>query len=624
VSEHKQLGFWATFCIAAGAMISSGLFVLPGLAFSMAGPGVILAYGLAGLLVLPALFCQAELVSAMPKAGGSYFHIERSLGTLAGTFAGLAGWFAISLKAAFALVGMGAFLELISPGANLFGLGWEWTIKLTAVALSVLFTAVNCLTVKGAGRLQIFLVVPLLGVLVTFVGWGLGGEAVRHTRFAGFADAGLWTILATSGLVFISFGGLTATANVAGEVRNGARTLPRAMIAALAVVAVLYVAAMFVTVGVTDADVLDGSLTPLSDAARTFAGAPGAIVLAAAAILAYITTANGGILEASRAPAAMAADSLLPSWLAARSHRGVPVIGVLATGAFMVAVLLALSIEDLVKVASTVLLLLYVMICLAVLIMRTSRIQNYRPVFRSPAQPWMSLAGIVIYFTLIADMGVVPLTTTAAFFIAGAVWYCLYVRPRTRRESALVHWVKNIVAPDIRRSGLEDELRQIAVERDEIVHDRFDHLVKDCPIIDMYGPATLEEMFAEVAAVLVDRVGMSKADLLAAFKHREQAGSTMVRPGVAIPHVIVPGRHVFEIVLVRCRRGVIVAEDQPHIKTAFVLVGSDDERNYHLRALMAIAHIIESPNFIERWLEAMDVEHLRDLVLLVERQRDAT
>jgi amino acid transporter/mannitol/fructose-specific phosphotransferase system IIA component (Ntr-type) len=603
-------------------MISSGLFVLPGLAFGMSGPAIILAYGLAGFLVLPALFCQAELVSAMPKAGGSYFHIERSLGTLAGTFAGLAGWFAISLKAAFALIGMGAFLELIWPEANVFGIQGDWLIKLTAAALSIIFTVVNCLTVKGAGRLQIFMVIPLLVVLVGFVGWGMGGGAVHHSRFAGFADAGVWKILATSGLVFISFGGLTATANVAGEVRNGARTLPRAMISALVVVAILYMAAIFVVVGVTDAGNLSGSLTPLSDAARTFAGPPGAIVLAVAAILAYITTANGGILEASRAPAAMAADSLLPGTLARKSHRGVPVAGVLATGAFMVIVLLALSIENLVKVASTVLLLLYVMICLSVLIMRTSRIQNYRPVFRSPAQPWLSLAGIVIYFVLIADMGLVPLATTGAFFLAGAAWYVIYVRPRTRRESALVHWVKSIVAPDIRRSNLEDELRQIAVERDEIVHDRFDHLIKDCAIIDMRGPATLDEMFREVAAALADRVNLSEEKLFCALKQREQAGSTIVRPGVAIPHVIVPGHHIFDIVLVRCRGGVVVSEDEPYIKTAFVLVGSEDERNYHLRALMAIAHVVESENFLTRWQQAPDAEHLRDLVLLVDRQRD--
>ena len=77
------------FSIAAGAMISSGLFVLPGLAFAKSGPAVILAYAIAGVLIIPAMLAKAELATAMPRAGGTYFFIERSLGPLAGTIAGL-------------------------------------------------------------------------------------------------------------------------------------------------------------------------------------------------------------------------------------------------------------------------------------------------------------------------------------------------------------------------------------------------------------------------------------------------------------------------------------------------------------------------------------------------------
>ena len=81
----RKLTFWPVFCIASGAMISSGLFVLPGQAFKMSGPAVVLAYALAALLVIPALVSKAELATAMPKSGGDYFYVERSLGTLAGT-----------------------------------------------------------------------------------------------------------------------------------------------------------------------------------------------------------------------------------------------------------------------------------------------------------------------------------------------------------------------------------------------------------------------------------------------------------------------------------------------------------------------------------------------------------
>ena len=109
----KDLGLVDVFAIAAGAMISSGLFVLPGIAFQKAGPAMILSYVLAGLLVIPAMLSKAELATAMPKAGGSYFFVERSLGPLLGTVAGLLSWFSLALKAAFALVGIGALSVLL-------------------------------------------------------------------------------------------------------------------------------------------------------------------------------------------------------------------------------------------------------------------------------------------------------------------------------------------------------------------------------------------------------------------------------------------------------------------------------------------------------------------------------
>jgi basic amino acid/polyamine antiporter, APA family len=617
MSVHKQLGFWETFCIAAGAMISSGLFVLPGLAFATAGPAVIFSYGLAGLMVIPALLCQAELATAMPRAGGNYLHVERSLGTFAGTFAGLASWFAIALKAAFALLGMGAFARLVWPDLP------DGTMKLVALGGCGLFTLLNVLTVKGVGRFQVFMVGVLLAVLIAFVGGGATGGSMQVEHFRGFFDAGAKNVLAAAGLVFVSFGGLLGVANIAGEVRRPGRTLPKAMFAALAVVTVLYVAAVLVTVGVTEPEVLAGNLTPLSLAAETFWGRAGLIILAAAAMLAYITTANGAILEASRAPLAMSSDNLLPPVMTRSRANGVPWVAVLVTGAFMAVVIAALSLENLVKVASTMLLLLYLLTCLAVVVLRTSRIQNYRPPFRVPFYPYMPLAGIVMYVVLIADMGVVPLATTGAFAAAGLVWYFAYVRRRTQRQSALVYLVRKIVSREFQRSDLEDELRHIATERDEISHDRFDRLLRETPILDLAGPTSKDKLFARAAELLADRIGLDAADIVSRLAGREKQSSTVLQPGLAVPHIIVPGENIFEILPVRCKGGIIFDPDAPYVKTCFLLLGSSDERNYHLRALMAIAQIVQEKGFLDRWLTADDAEHLRDLLLMSDRSRDA-
>lgn len=622
---ERKLGFWGVFCIAGGAMISSGLFVLPALAYAQAGPAVVLAYALAAVLVIPAMLAKAELATAMPRSGGSYFFIERSMGALPGTLAGLANWLSIALKSSFALIGIGVFAELV-----FVQFGWgppgEITIKAIAIGFCVLFGVLNLLSVKATGRLQILLVAVLLGVLAFYIIAGM--PATRHDSFKGFMDKGPWAVLGTAGLVFVSFGGLTKVASVAEEVRRPGRNIPGGMILAVVVVSVVYVAAVFVTVGVMgESGLRAGDRMPLSSAAGMFAGRAGVILLAVAAVLAFFTTANGGILAASRSPLAMSRDRLLPGVLGRISGRlGTPYVSILATIGFMIIVIAALSIENLVKFASTMMLMLFVLINIAVLIMRGSRIQNYRPLFRAPGYPWVQLAGVAIYVFLIVEMGAtmhwVPLLITGAFVAGGVLWYAIYVRPRIVRESALVYMVKRAVSRDIRRSGLEEELKQIALERDQIVHDRFDHLISRCEILDIPGPISSDDMFRRIAEALAPRLGMDPAALLEKFRQREQESSTVIQPGLAIPHVVVDGERLFDVALVRCQAGVAFPGHEDPVRTVFVLVGSADERNYHLRALMAIASIVQERAFARRWLSAPEAEHLRDLVLLSGRTRD--
>ena len=612
---QRRFGFWGVFCIASGAMISSGLFVLPGLVFIKAGAAIVLSYAFAGVLVIPALFSQAELATAMPRSGGSYFFIERSMGALPGMLAGLANWLSIALKSAFALIGIGAFARLVWPGSP------DWAIKAVAIGCCVLFAGLNLLSVRGVGWFQGAMVAALLGILAVFVLAGM--PAVRHAHFANFMDRGFLRIVSTAGMVFVSYGGLTKVASVAGEVRHPGRNVPLGMFAAVLVVTGLYVAAVFVVVGVLTPERLAGNLTPLSLAAEQFLGRGGLILLAVAAMLAFVTTGNSGILTASRSPMAMSHDGLLPAALQRVSRRfGTPWVSILLTAAFMIAVIAGLPIAELVKAASTMMLMLFVLVNLAVVIMRHSGIQNYRPLYRSPFYPWLQVAGIAVYLLLIADMGTVPLLVTGLFLLVGVAWYVFYVGTRIARESALVYLVKGIVSRDIYRSRLEEELKQIALERDEVVHDRFDQLISACEILDLPGSVTADELFARSAAALAPRLGMREADLLDALRQREAQSSTVIQPGLAIPHLIIDGTRRFDVLLVRCRDGAVFPGRAQPVHAAFILVGTRDERNYHLRALMAIAHIVQEDGFLDRWRAAPSVEHLRDIVLLSGRQRD--
>ena len=630
MSLARRLGFWSVFCIASGAMISSGLFVLPGQAFTVCGPAVVLAYALAALMVIPALLSKAELATAMPKSGGSYFFVERSMGALSGTVAGLAAWLSLALKSAFAMIGIGAFAQLIWPHADLTPFQWEWMVKGVAIGCCVLFMLLNILSVKVTGGVQIAMVVGLLAVLGIFVVTGLP-NVQQHPNYDNFLADGFGNVFAASALVFVSFGGLTKVASIAEEIQKPGRNIPRAMLAAYVTVSLLYVAAVFVVVGVVDKGKLGGgaygNMTPLSTAAGNFLGREGLTLLSVAAILAFVTTGNSGILAASRGPMAMSRDGFLPAVFAKTSRRfGTPHVSIVVTAVFMIAMIAFLSIADLIKVASTMMLLLFLLVNVAVLIMRGSRIQNYRPAYHSPFFPWMQLIGVGLYAALIvvlaAKLGLTPLVTAGAFILAAVLWFLFYVRPRVSSESALVYAVRRLVAKEMRHTKLEAELREIALERDEVVHDRFDRLVQECEILDLPVKTSAGALFATVADVLAQRLDTDRQTLLAKLETREEQSSTVIQPGLAIPHIVLDGTGLFELLVVRCRQGVVFSPEQSPIQTAFILVGSEDERNYHLRALMAIAEIVQEDGFMDRWLAAHEAEHLRDILLLSRRRRD--
>lgn len=618
----RHLGLFDVFSVAAGAMISSGLFILPAIAYRKTGPGMIISYFLASILIIPSVLSKAELSTAMPRSGGTYFFIERSLGPIGGLFSGMAAWSSLALKSAFAIVGMALLLEvLLETYLNTYLS--DAYIKVFAVICCIAFTVLNTISVKHTSRLQDMLVTILLVILAGFV--GIGAPSVDVTRFKGFIDSGLGTILATTGLVFISYGGLTHVADIAEEVQHPGKNLPRGIILAWLVVSTLYVLVITVTVGVLNGDQLASSNAPISLAAGEFSGPAGFIVLSLAAGAAYITTANGGILASSRSPMAMSRDQLLPPVLARIHPRfGTPNVSILITCLFMVAAISFLDIVSLVKTASTLMITLFILDNASVIIMRESKIQSYRPRFKSPLYPWIQIFAIIAYAVIIVDMGAMPLTITAVFFGLSTAWYFLYVRKRVSRASAVMHIVERVTDIQLRTVTLENELRDILLERDDIIADQFDHLVSKCEILDIEGQQPAEKVFRKASQILAERLGTEEFVLFEKFLHREGQTSTVIQPGLAIPHIIVEGHNKFDILLVRATEGIIFPNTDEPVKAMFILAGSPDERNYHLRALMAIAQIAQHKDFEHKWLTARDTETMRNLILLSKRKRDAT
>ena len=605
----KELNLLDVFCIASGAMISSGLFILPGLAHAQAGPAVIISYLLAGLLAMTGMLSQAELVSAMPKAGGTYFYVTRSMGPAVGTVDGLIEWFSLSLKSAFALVGMAAFTVLI---INI-------NVHIIALTLCLVFIVINICGIKGAGRTQVFLVLGLLAVLFIYIIRGL--PAIKIQYFEPFAAEGAAAIFSTAGFVFVSYGGLLKVTSIAEEVKDPGRTIPLGMIFSLILVTILYILVVFVTSGVLGATELNHSLTPISDGAYVFMGQGGRIALSIAAILAFISTANAGIMAASRYPLALSRDGILPDVLGKIHPRfKTPHIAILITGAFMI-VALFLKLNVLVEVASTVLILAYIFSCLSVIILRESHLQNYQPRFHAPLYPWIQIIGIIGLGFLLFEMGREALFISSILILSGLFVYWFYGRIRTEREYALLHLIERITAKELTTRSLETELKEIITERDDIIKDRFDRIIEESIVIDMENAAKINEFFQLAADTLSEKIKVPSEILLKKFNEREKESTTAISPTLAIPHIIIEGENKFTILLARCRKGIVFSKDTPKVEAVFVLVGTKDERNFHLRALAAIAQVAQDPHFEKRWIAAKSKEALRDIILLGKRRR---
>jgi amino acid transporter len=613
----RHLGGIDVFCIAAGAMISSGLFVLPTLVYAKVGPAVILVYILAGIIILPALFAKAELATAMPRAGGGYFFIERSMGSGAGTIGGFASWFSISLKSAFALVGIGVFATLINPNVT------DWQIKFIAIGFCVFFTILNLISVKLTGRFQVFFIILLVIFLFLYI--FRGAMSLNVHSYIPFMPFGKRALLAAIGMVFISFGGLTKVASIGEEVRNPAKNIPYGMILAFCMVLLLYGLTLFVTVGVLDKHELAHSLTPLSTGGYKIFGTVGSIIMAFAGMLAFVSTANAGILSASRFPMAMSRDQLLPEAFAKVNKRfNTPHISIISTGIFMLMVILFLNLENLVKVASTMKIMLFMFMILACIIMRESRILNYKPTFTSPLYPWLQIIGFIAYGFFLYEMGSVALLATGGFILVSILWHKIYIREIRMRKSALIHIIERVTAKDIAGDSLGTELREILKERDRIVEDRFDKLVKECDITDIGKQSTIIEFFTIVANKIAKRLNIDAKQLFDSLIAREKESTTVIRPGLAIPHITIDGEHKFELFIARCEAGINFTETSLPVYAAFVLAGSRDERNFHLCALSAIAQIAQDVNFDKDWLRAKNIEELRDIILLAQRHREET
>ncbi|MBK5200816.1 MAG: amino acid permease [Spirochaetaceae bacterium] len=592
----REVNFFGVFSLAVGSMISSGIFILPSLAFARSGPSAIASYVIAGILAMVGSFAIIELATAMPKAGGDYYFINRSLGPLLGTFSGILGWLALSLKSAFAVFGICEVIYIL--------IGVNQVISAAFVVL--FFVLLNFRGAKEAARLQIILVAFLLLLLFAFVGISL--PSIDAERYSPFFTNGTGTTFLTAGFVFISFGGLLKVANLAEEIENPKRNIPLGMISSIIVVTILYALVMVALTGILTPEQFSSSLAPVADAAGIKMGKAGYILMTIAASFAFITTANAGILASSRYPFSLARDGLLPGIFVKTNKKGMPIVAITITG-IIIFVSLLFDLVSLVKVASAVILVSYVLTNISVLVLRESKLKSYKPTFIAPMYPFLQITSILIFSYLIINMGTSVIQITIMLIIGCILLYIFYGNKNSTGESAFLHLLRRIADERLTNQLLETELEEIVNQRDGL-YEEFKPILENAKVFEIEGYCDFEDMLEDIFSDKKNCYKLDKDYVVSEFIKREEEGSTVLNDEVAIPHIITDKVDEMKLIIVRNKDGIKFNRQDSNVKAIFCLIGRIEDRDKHLLSISMIARKARETEFFESWMN----DSLEDII----------
>jgi mannitol/fructose-specific phosphotransferase system IIA component (Ntr-type) len=345
------------------------------------------------------------------------------------------------------------------------------------------------------------------------------------------------------------------------------------------------------------------------------------VAVTIAAMLAFVSTANAGIMAASRYPLALSRDGLLPEFVSKVSKKfKTPVTSIILTGGF-ITFSLVLPLETLAKTASAVILMTYILTNLSVIILRESNVVNYKPTFNAPFYPWVQIFIVMTFSYFISKLGYGAIETSLALIFLSIVIYFNYGKKNASQEYAFLHLLLRITENLKLEHDLESELRDIIHERDSVELDEFDKLVKNAVILDLNGPLTLDELFEIEAERLENTLKIQKDELIHLFNERERESSTAITEFTAIPHIVLEKEDLFNLVVIRCKQGIRFNDKKDSIKAVFLFISSSGVRKTHLRTLASIAALTREEDFEEKWMGAKNENYLRDIILLSKRKR---
>ena len=435
---ERTVGLSGAVTIGTGTMIGAGIFVFPGLAAGRAGPAAAVSFAIGAVIALLVALPTSELATAMPKSGGGYYFVSRGLGALPGAIVGIGLTFGLIFATAFYLVGFGEYAVALLVEAGVIGsvgvsVGPIRLVLALGIVFGVLLTVLSVFGTENVESLQNAVVGVLLAILVVFLtlsGLDLVGVRGESRATTAFAPRGYGPILTTTALVFTSYLGFAQIATVAEDIVEPDRNLPLSMVGSVVLVGVFYVVTLLIA-GYTfePSTIAEMGETAIVNVAEAYLGVIGAIAILIGGLLATVSSANASILSASRALYGLSSDALAPE-TAARVNRqyNTPHFALGFVGGVTVVLVAFGRTEVLAEVASFLHLILYGLICVALLVIRRRDPDWYDPSFRCPGYPFVPIVGGVASFALILYMQQLSQALGVIISVVAVAWYLLYAR----------------------------------------------------------------------------------------------------------------------------------------------------------------------------------------------------
>ncbi|MBY9001409.1 MAG: amino acid permease [Candidatus Heimdallarchaeota archaeon] len=364
VELSKELGLKEALGIAIGALIGGGVFSVLGLVIYDSGPAAFLAFLLAGVVSTFTAYSYVHLALKYPKAGGAFIYVQEAFKKkwLSGSL-GILLWFGYSFSVSLYAMTFGRYLGEVWP---LFGeCFWPFFgVSVSAFIFQILsvliFIGLNMIGVKESSRAQNVLVLTKVIILVLYI--VVGTFAVESSNFVPFLPNGVFPLIASSVLIFVSMEGFEILSNSVEEMKNPERDLKLGMYISIIVVLILYVSVAVITVGVLghDDSLQDIGEVILTHSASRFLGVTGAGIMAVAAIISAASAINATLLGSSRLSYMLSHEGIIPKAIAKISPKTrVPMRAIALSGLLSIIIVILFKLEFVAMAASIIFMVIF-------------------------------------------------------------------------------------------------------------------------------------------------------------------------------------------------------------------------------------------------------------------------